>query len=103
MDHITSRVVLKQIAPNIPTVCGCFRCALRMEVRTVSAGETLLALDDIQTAGKAAHRQLRRQKSVIRRFACMQWLAHGPEHGLQAGRLSACNTKGRVELLSIQL
>src|SRR5690242_21882554 len=102
MDHITSCVIFEQVAPDVPTMRWGFIGSLWMEVRTVSTGEPLSALDDVQPAGKATHRQLRRRQSMIRRFACMQRLAHGSEHGLQAGCLGCRDAKRSFKPLRIQ-
>ena len=62
MDHVACRVVLEEIALNVPTARRRFQCAFRMEIRTVSGREALLAFDDVGPAGESAHRQFCRDQ-----------------------------------------
>src|SRR5581483_6314609 len=98
MHHVTSRMVLKEIAPDVPSSLGCFERTLWMKVRAVSTGEALLALQNIRPAGKAAHRQFRRQQTMVGRFSCVQRFAHGPKHGFQSGSLGTGDAKRGNEL-----
>src|SRR4030088_3564550 len=80
MHHVTGSMVFEEITPNVPAMFRRFQYAFRMVIWAVSAGETLLALDDVDSAGETTHRQLRRHQSVIGCFPRMQGFAHCPEH-----------------------
>src|ERR1700722_12919380 len=102
MNHVASGMVLKEVAPNIPAVCRHVQNPLRMKIRAMGAGETLLTLDHIQTAGKSTRCQFRRHQPMVGRLTRVKRFTHRSEHGLKPSRLSSGDPKGDGEFVLIE-
>ena len=95
-------MVLEEVVAQVPAGRRLAQRRLGVEVIALRGGEALVAFQRIGAGGKALGGEPGGAQAVLRGGAGMQWLAHGAEVGLQAGRLGGGDAEGDGELLVAQ-